>query len=98
MGAQRTGLIMPVYGGRVTSNFGARRHPVLGYTRMHAGIDFGAAYGSPIYAVGDGVVATAGWHGGHGNYVRLEHGGGFATGYAHMSRIAVGAGACAQAR
>ncbi|WP_374282376.1 M23 family metallopeptidase [Novosphingobium sp.] len=91
MGAQRTGLIMPVVG-RITSSYGARRHPILGYTRMHAGIDFGAAYGSPIYAVGDGVVALAGWHGGHGNYVRLEHGGGFATGYAHMSRIAVGAG------
>lgn len=91
MGAQRTGLIMPVVG-RITSSYGARRHPILGYTRMHAGIDFGAAYGSPIYAVGDGVVRIAGWHGGHGNYVRLDHGGGFATGYAHMSRIAVGNG------
>jgi len=89
MGAQRTGLIMPVYGGRVTSNFGARRHPVLGYTRMHAGIDFGAPYGAPIYAVGDARVIYSGWHGGHGNYVKLDHGGGFATAYAHMSRIAV---------
>lgn len=89
MGAQRTGLIMPVYGGRVTSNFGARRHPVLGYTRMHAGIDFGAPYGAPIYAVGDARVVYSGWHGGHGNYVKLDHGGGFATAYAHMSRIAV---------
>lgn len=89
MGAQRTGLIMPVYGGRVTSSFGARRHPVLGYTRMHAGIDFGAPYGAPIYAVGDARVIYSGWHGGHGNYVKLDHGGGFATAYAHMSRIAV---------
>ena len=89
MGQQRTGLIMPVVGGRVTSGFGARRHPILGYTRMHAGIDFGAAYGSPIYAVGDGTVAFAGWHGGHGNFVKLDHGGGFGTGYGHMSRIAV---------
>lgn len=91
MGAQRTGLIMPVVG-RITSSFGARRHPILGYTRMHAGIDFGASYGSPIYAVGDATVSFAGWHGGHGNYVRLDHGGGYATGYAHMSRIAVGSG------
>ena len=89
MGARRTGLIMPVYGGRVTSNFGARRHPVLGYTRMHAGIDFGAPHGAPIYAVGDARVIYSGWHGGHGNYVKLDHGGGFATAYAHMSRIAV---------
>lgn len=93
MGAQRTGLIMPVYGGRVTSNFGARRHPVLGYTRMHAGIDFGAPHGAPIYAVGDARVIYSGWHGGHGNYVKLDHGGGFATAYAHMSRIAVPNGA-----
>lgn len=92
MGAQRTGLIMPVYGGRVTSNFGARRHPVLGYTRMHAGIDFGAPQGAPIYAVGDARVIFSGWHGGHGNYVKLDHGGGFATAYAHMSRIAVPSG------
>lgn len=91
MGAQRTGLIMPVVG-HITSTFGARRHPILGYTRLHAGVDFGAAYGSPIYAVGDGVVSYAGWHGGHGNYVRLEHGGGFGTGYGHMSRIAVASG------
>ena len=93
MGAQRTGLIMPVYGGRVTSNFGARRHPVLGYSRLHAGIDFGAPHGAPIYAVGDARVIFSGWHGGHGNYVKLDHGGGFATAYAHMSRVAVPNGA-----
>lgn len=92
MGAQRSGLIMPVIGGRVTSNYGARRHPVLGYTRMHAGVDFAAAWGSPIYAVGDATVSFSGWHGGHGNYVKLDHGGGFATAYAHMSRTAVSSG------
>lgn len=92
MGQQRTGLIMPVIGGHITSGFGMRRHPILGYSRLHAGIDFGAAYGSPIYAVSDGTVSFAGWHGGHGNYVRLEHGGGFGTGYGHMSRIAVAPG------
>jgi murein DD-endopeptidase MepM/ murein hydrolase activator NlpD len=69
-----------------------RRHPILGYARMHSGIDFAASWGSPIYAVSDGLVAYAGWHGGHGNYVRLDHGGSIATGYGHMSRIAVANG------
>ena len=92
MGQQRSGLIMPVVGGHITSGFGLRRHPILGYSRLHAGVDFGAAYGSPIYAVSDGTVAFAGWHGGHGNFVKLEHGGGFGTGYGHMSRIAVSPG------
>lgn len=91
MGAQRSGLIMPVVG-RITSNFGARRHPILGYTRMHGGVDFGAPAGAPIYAVGDATVSFAGWGGGHGNHVKLDHGGGWATGYSHMSRIAVSAG------
>lgn len=81
-------LFAPV-NGRMTSGFGLRRHPILGYTRMHAGIDFGAAWGSPIFAVTDGTVSYAGRHGGHGNYVRLDHGSGLGTGYAHMSRIAV---------
>lgn len=90
IGSGGGGLLAPV-NGRVTSPYGLRRHPVLGYTRMHAGIDFGAAWGSPIFAVAPGVVAYAGRHGGHGNYVRLEHGG-FGTGYGHMSRIAVAPG------
>ncbi|RZJ97585.1 MAG: M23 family metallopeptidase, partial [Novosphingobium sp.] len=86
------GMIMPV-NGRMTSPFGARRHPILGYVRMHAGVDFGAAWGSPIFATGEGVVSFAGRHGGHGNYVRIEHGGGLGSGYGHMSRIAVSPGA-----
>ena len=89
--AQTSGLIMPV-AGHLTSSFGMRYHPVLGYTRMHSGTDFGAAYGSPIVAVADGLVAYSGPHGGHGNYVRLEHGGGVGTAYGHMSRIAVASG------
>lgn len=91
MGAQRSGLIMPVVG-RITSDYGARRHPILGYTRMHAGVDFGAPAGAPIYAVGDATVSFAGWGGGHGNHVKLDHGGGWGTGYSHMSRIAVSPG------
>ncbi|WP_236554843.1 M23 family metallopeptidase [Novosphingobium sp. 9U] len=78
--------------GHITSTYGMRRHPILGFTRMHAGIDFGASYGSPIFAVADGIVSFAGRHGGHGNYVRLDHGGGNGTGYGHMSRIAVAPG------
>jgi murein DD-endopeptidase MepM/ murein hydrolase activator NlpD len=75
--------------GRITSGYGERYHPILGYMRMHSGVDFGAAWGSPIFAVAAGTVSYAGRHGGHGNYVRLEHGEGLGTGYGHMSRIAV---------
>ena len=89
------GLLAPV-NGRMTSGYGLRRHPILGYARMHAGVDFGAAWGSPIFAVAGGIVSYAGRHGGHGNYVRLEHGG-FGTGYGHMSRIAVAPGTKVQA-
>ena len=69
-----------------------RRHPILGYSRMHAGLDFKAGYGTPIYAVTDGVVAYAGRKGGYGNFVQLNHGGGLASGYGHMSRFAVSSG------
>ncbi len=87
-----TALVMPVAAGHLTSGFGMRQHPILGYARMHAGVDFGAPYGSPIFAVADGIVSFAGVHGGHGNYVRMEHGGGVGTGYGHMSRFAVAPG------
>ncbi|QGP77916.1 M23 family metallopeptidase [Sphingobium sp. CAP-1] len=89
---ERRGVLSSPVAGHMSSGFGMRRHPILGYTRMHAGIDFAARYGSPIYAVTDGVISYAGRHGGHGNYVRIEHGGGLATGYAHMSRIAAAPG------
>ena len=90
--ASSGGLFGAPVAGRITSGYGMRRHPILGYARMHSGIDFAASWGSPIYAVADGRVAYAGWHGGHGNYVRLDHGGSIATGYGHMSRIAVANG------
>jgi murein DD-endopeptidase MepM/ murein hydrolase activator NlpD len=82
---------MPV-AGHMTSNFGMRFHPILGYSRMHQGIDYGAPMGSPIVAAADGVVNFAGWHGGHGNYVQVRHDGGMGTGYAHMSRIVAHSG------
>lgn len=91
VGEQRRGLLAPVPGA-ITSGFGMRRHPILGYTRMHAGIDFKAGYGTPIVAVSDGRVSSAGRSGGCGIAVQLEHGGGLTTRYCHMSRMAVSAG------
>lgn len=91
VGEQRGGLVQPVPG-RVTSSFGNRRHPILGYVRRHAGLDFKASYGTPIVAVTDGVVLSAGRAGGCGNAVKLSHGGGIQTRYCHMSRMAVSGG------
>ena len=91
VGEQTSGLLAPVPG-RVTSNFGMRRHPILGYVRRHAGMDFHAAYGTPIHAVTDGYVLSAGRAGGCGNAVKLQHAAGLATRYCHMSQMAVGAG------
>ncbi|WP_269715997.1 M23 family metallopeptidase [Caulobacter sp. NIBR2454] len=83
-------LRTPVDGARITSGFGARRHPILGFTRMHQGIDFGAGSGTPVLAAGDGVVVEAGRKGGYGNWVKIRHNGGWETGYAHLSRYAKG--------
>jgi len=91
VGEQRRGLLAPVPGA-VTSNFGMRRHPILGYMRMHAGVDFQARYGTPIVAVSDGRVRSAGRAGGCGIAVMLDHGGGLSTRYCHMSRMAVAPG------
>ncbi len=90
-GEQRSGLLAPVPG-RVTSGFGSRRHPILGYVRRHAGMDFKASYGQPIVAVTDGRVLSAGRAGGCGNAVKLAHAGGIQTRYCHMSRMAVRSG------
>lgn len=80
----------PVNGARLSSGFGVRRHPILGYTRAHKGADFAAPSGTPIMAAGDGVVRRAGVFGGYGNYVRIKHGEGYETAYAHLSRYAKG--------
>ncbi len=88
VGRQSGGMQQPVPG-PITSNYGLRMHPILGYSRMHRGLDFRAAYGTPILAASDGSVARAGWAGGYGRQVRLSHAGGISTSYSHMSRIAV---------
>ncbi len=82
---------MPVQG-RLTSSFGERFHPILGYERFHAGVDLGAAAGTPIVAAADGKVMSAGWAGGYGQAVAIAHAGGIETKYGHMSRIAAYAG------
>lgn len=83
-------LRTPVDGARITSGFGIRLHPLLGYTKMHKGVDFGVPTGTPIMAAGDGTVEMAGFNGSYGNYVRIRHANGFGTAYAHMSRIGQG--------
>ncbi|SFL15393.1 peptidoglycan DD-metalloendopeptidase family protein [Lysobacter sp. cf310] len=78
---------MPIPYARLSSGFGARRHPVLGRMRMHKGVDYAAGSGTPIMAAGDARVKSAGWMGGYGNAVVLDHGRGYTTLYGHMSRI-----------
>jgi murein DD-endopeptidase MepM/ murein hydrolase activator NlpD len=80
----------PVDGARITSGFGMRFHPILGYTRMHKGIDFGVPIGTPVMAAGAGVVEEAHWKGGYGNFVLINHGNGYETAYGHLSRYAPG--------
>jgi murein DD-endopeptidase MepM/ murein hydrolase activator NlpD len=80
------GLAMPV-NGPITSYFGYRYHPILHFTRFHAGVDIGAGWGSPIVAAGDGQVVGAGWSGGYGREVQIAHGGGITSIYGHMSEI-----------
>lgn len=96
VGKQRAGMVSPV-AGRMTSRYGMRRHPILGFRRMHSGVDYAARSGTPIYAVSDGVVSYSGRNGGYGKFVRINHPGGLGTGYAHMSRIAVSNGTAVRA-
>ena len=80
----------PVNNAIMRSGFGSRRHPILGYVKMHTGIDWATPYGTPIFASGNGVVETAGWEGGYGKYVKLKHNNGYETAYGHMSAFAKG--------
>ncbi|WP_171026216.1 M23 family metallopeptidase [Mesorhizobium comanense] len=80
----------PLPNGRFTSGFGARKHPILGYVRMHTGTDWAAPIGSPIIAAGNGVVEKAGWAGGYGKQIILRHANGYETSYNHQSAFAKG--------
>jgi murein DD-endopeptidase MepM/ murein hydrolase activator NlpD len=80
----------PVNEAIMRSGFGARRHPILGFVRMHTGVDWATAYGTPIFAAGNGVIEKIGWESGYGKYVRIKHNNGYETAYGHMSAFAKG--------
>ncbi|MEM8504855.1 MAG: peptidoglycan DD-metalloendopeptidase family protein [Cyanobacteria bacterium P01_D01_bin.1] len=90
--ARSSGKMLRPAAGPITSHFGKRFHPVLGYSRLHAGTDFGAPHGSRISAAETGIVLFAGWYGGYGNSIILDHGGGMTTLYAHASKLSVAEG------
>jgi murein DD-endopeptidase MepM/ murein hydrolase activator NlpD len=80
----------PVASAIMRSGFGARRHPILGYVKMHTGVDWATAYGTPIFASGNGVLEKVGPEGGYGKYIRIKHANGYETAYGHMSAFAKG--------
>ena len=80
----------PLPNGKFRSGFGGRRHPILGYAKMHTGVDWAAPTGSPIIAAGNGVVEKSGWAGGYGKQTIIRHANGYETSYNHQSRIADG--------
>ena len=88
--ARKALMKTPIDGARLSSGFGPRKHPILGYTRMHKGTDFAAPRGTPIMAAGNGTVEIAGRNGGYGNYVRIRHNGQYKTAYAHLSKFGRG--------
>ncbi|HYG68967.1 MAG TPA: M23 family metallopeptidase [Anaeromyxobacteraceae bacterium] len=90
--AQRGFLKSPLKYAHVTSKFGGRRHPVLGYYKQHQGVDYGAPTGTPVWAVGDAQVKVAGWHGACGKTVILRHRNGLESIYCHLSKVAVSSG------
>ncbi|MEE8444623.1 MAG: peptidoglycan DD-metalloendopeptidase family protein [Alphaproteobacteria bacterium] len=88
--AQKALMRTPINGARLSSGYGRRRHPILGYNKMHRGLDFAAPRGTPIYAAGSGRVRYAGRKGAYGRYIRIRHNGRYATAYAHLKRFARG--------
>lgn len=89
---KHTGGFSRPTGGSITSGFGMRFHPILKYTRMHSGIDFGGGYGAAVFSAGSGTVISAGSKGSYGSTVVIDHGGGLSTVYGHLSRISVSEG------
>lgn len=88
--AKRKLRATPVNGARLSSSFGRRKHPILGYRKMHTGVDFAAPRGTPILAAGSGTVERANRYGGYGNYIRIRHSDGYKTAYAHLKGFARG--------
>ena len=89
-GIKKTLMKTPINGARLSSSFGKRKHPILGFTKMHTGTDFAAPTGTPIMASGDGTVLKASWCGGGGNCIKIKHNSTYTTVYAHMSKFAKG--------
>jgi murein DD-endopeptidase MepM/ murein hydrolase activator NlpD len=85
--SKRTIMKTPINGARLSSGYGNRKHPILGYTKMHRGLDFAAPLGTPVFAAGDGIIEKAGWNGSYGRYIRIRHTGTYKTAYAHLSGI-----------
>ena len=88
--AKRKLRATPVNGARLSSSFGRRKHPILGYRKLHTGVDFAAPRGTPILAAGSGTVERANRYGGYGNYIRIRHTDGYKTAYAHLQKFARG--------
>ena len=86
--AKKALMKTPINGARLSSSFGLRKHPILGYNKMHRGTDFAAPMGTPIMASGDGVVIRARWCGGGGNCIKIKHNSTYSTVYAHLSKFA----------
>ncbi len=85
--SRRALMRTPIEAARISSGFGMRGHPILGFRKMHRGTDFAAPTGTPIFAAGDATVSIAGMKGANGNFVRLHHANGWETLYLHMNRI-----------
>lgn len=90
--AKRAFLKQPLPLVRITSRYGGRMHPTLGYYKKHEGVDYGAPTGTPVWAVGDGVVTWAGYKGANGNLISIRHSNGYTSHYAHLSKVLVKTG------
>ncbi len=83
--ARKALMKTPIDGARLSSSYGVRKHPILGYNKLHKGVDFAAPKGTPIYAAGNGVIDFVGKNGGYGKYIRIRHNSSYKTAYAHLS-------------
>ena len=88
--AQKALMKTPIDGAKLSSSFGMRKHPILGYNKMHKGLDFAAPSGTPIYAAGNGTIEYIGKNGAYGNYIRIRHNGSYKTAYAHLKNFKKG--------